>query len=358
MYDKKNGQKLHDIIMNIYCDYNSGKINTSNSFNISDFFEVISDAKDILKSEPSILEINTKNDKKDLIIVGDIHGSLESLLRIFNSKGLPPHNRYLFLGDLIDRGKNSCEVIFLLYTLKCLYKDDIYIIRGNHEFQDMGEHYGFKEECIKKIRINTPLYNGNELFRKVVDTFKYLPIAAILNDKIFCVHGGISALINSREELLKLNKVGDQFIIDDSVQAEFLWNDPSDLVDNYERSPRGIGCLFGEKNLNDFLVKMKFDMVIRGHQNEQAGYDFPFGEDGGILTVFSAIDYCGATNNGGIAILRSETQEIEICTFETSFKKVNIPLPAKFLENSYIMMEIEEVNSRSIIDSIPQFVDF
>lgn len=137
-----------------------------------------------------------------------------------------------------------------------------------------------------------------------------IPICAILDDSIFCVHGGVTSLIKDRDQLFKLEKVGDYFNDNDLAQAEMLWNDPDKCIEMYGISSRGRGSIFGEKAVGGFLKDLNFKLVIRGHQNVTNGYDWPFGQTGGLLTVFSAIDYCKTANNGGVAIVLKE-EDIE-----------------------------------------------
>lgn len=299
---------IKEFVSNIYLRYTNKTINDSEvNFDVATSFDIIINATKIFLNEPSVLQINTKLIKSDFVIVGDIHGSLDSLIKIFESIGNPRTTQYLFLGDYVDRGQHSCEVIMLLYSLKCLYPDNIHLIRGNHEFADITELYGFKDECFSRVKIRKEngkkCSKGKRFYYLITESFKHLPICAIVNNSIFCVHGGVTALINNREELMKIKKVGKKTSSCNLIQNEFLWNDPCCSVLKYEESQRGIGCIFGKEALNSFLENLKFDLVIRGHQKEDEGFNWPFGEFGGILTVFSSIDYCGDDNHGGVAVI-------------------------------------------------------
>lgn len=317
--------EIQDTIFSIFKNYeNKKKDNSIVAFDISKSFKIIQQASEILKKEPAVLQISTKNSKSDFVIVGDIHGSIESLLNVFDVKGYPNKTKYLFLGDYVDRGNNSCEVIILLYSLKCLYPDNIHLIRGNHEFRDINDYYGFKEECYNRIRSSRygiSLSAGEHFFEVVTESFKHLPICAILDNTIFCVHGGISSLLEDRQQLLSIQKVGIESDFSDAIQNELLWNDPSDTIPLYDKSERGIGLLFGQEALDSFLRKMQFKLVIRGHQVEDDGYNWPFGESGGILTVFSSFDYCGFPNSAGIAVVSNKKNEfnklVEIIQMKT-----------------------------------------
>lgn len=315
------------IISDTYTYYKNRGNASKLGFDMNNAFTLIKIVTKILDEEKAVLDIMTDQEKSDFVIVGDIHGSLESLFNIFESKGYPDKTKYLFLGDYVDRGRNSCEVMMTLYAYKCLYPNQIYLIRGNHEFRDMNENYGFKSECLRRISQQ----QNEKFYKEITGTFKYLPICSILNDKIFCVHGGISALLENRDQLKELKKVNDYFCSEDSVQAEFLWSDPDDSVSAYTQSDRGIGCLFGRDALDYFLKSMDFEFVIRGHQKEDSGYNWPFNENEGILTIFSAKDYCGSFNDGAIAYYpkndNQKTQiipEIQVLKIEEENEKVDI----------------------------------
>ena len=301
----------YDMILNILseCDKQKKTESSESSLDVPKCFQIIYNVRSILDEEPAVLQINTKKKGLDFVIVGDIHGSLETLAYIFKEKGYPPTTRYLFLGDYVDRGTKSCEVLMLLFSLKCLYPNDIYLIRGNHEFRKICDSYGFRNECFNRIKttyINDICFTGLLFYKAVVDTFTLLPICAILDNSIFCVHGGITSYVKNRAELLKLKKVGSQLGHKDNAQAEMLWNDPDIFTSKYNVSKRGRGSIFGKEAVDEFLSNMNFKLVIRGHQSVINGYDWPFGQKGGILTVFSAMDYKKTSNKAGIAVILKE----------------------------------------------------
>ncbi|KAK8885167.1 hypothetical protein M9Y10_044296 [Tritrichomonas musculus] len=316
-------------------------------FDLKYAIEVITEFRSILAKEPSVLLLNSET-TKNIVVVGDIHGSIESLAKIFLELGYPPEKKYLFLGDYVDRGEHSCEVIILLYVLKCMYKDDIFLIRGNHEFGNMTENYGFKNECLRKFRSSNGDREGEIFYQEIIDSFPYLPICAIVNNSIFCVHGGITALIDDRDQLLKIQKVGHFFKYEDSAQAELLWNDPTNDFSHYAPSSRGIGCVFGEEALKIFLKKMDIKFVIRAHQDEMLGYRYPIDEDERLLTIFSSLDYCGTFNDAAVAIISSDDKKpITIHTISVYSRKPRLIVPNKIIEeekNIILYKEFEDIN--------------
>jgi len=111
------------------------------------------------------------------------------LLELFKVGGDIPQVNYLFLGDFVDRGFNSVETFLLLLAYKVRYPDMITLIRGNHECRQITQVYGFYDECLRK-------YSSLNVWRYCTDIFDYLSLAAIIDDQIFCVHGGLSPAIN------------------------------------------------------------------------------------------------------------------------------------------------------------------
>lgn len=141
---------------------------------------VISEAKLIIENEPTLLELNAP-----IKVTGDFHGQFFDLLRLFKiAGGPPPENKYLLMGDFIDRGKQSIETFILVLAYKCRYPDKIFLLRGNHESNSITRMYGFYDEV--KRRYNVPLW------RNFCDLFNTMSISAIIDERILCMHGGLS----------------------------------------------------------------------------------------------------------------------------------------------------------------------
>lgn len=137
----------------------------------------------------------------DTQICGDIHGQYYDLLRLFEYGGFPPEANYLFLGDYVDRGKQSLETICLLLAYKIKYPENFFILRGNHECASINRIYGFYDECKRRYNI--------KLWKTFTDCFNCLPIAAIIDEKIFTMHGGLSPDLNSMEQIRRVMRPTD-----------------------------------------------------------------------------------------------------------------------------------------------------
>lgn len=251
---------------------------------------VISLAIKIFKNEPTLLRIDSP-----VIIIGDIHGQFYDLLHYFTIGGLPPNSTYLFLGDYVDRGKTSIETLSLLIGLKVRYPENIFLLRGNHETEELTKIYGFYNECINRYSVR--------LWNKFVTLFDWLPLAAVIEDRIFCVHGGISPDLHSLEEIESIQrplKVPEQGLV-----ADILWSDPS--TDNgFHHSKRETGFTFGPDVTQNFLDKNNLDLICRAHQFTESGCHFPFLPDRSVLTIFSAPDYCNNFGNKGAMLMVDE----------------------------------------------------
>jgi protein phosphatase len=238
-------------------------------------------------------------------LVGDIHGNIDALLRIFGLFGFPPRSKYLFLGDYIDRGRNSCEVVFILYALKFLYPDDIHLLRGNHEFFSMSDAYGFRRECESRL--------PHHVYKRILRSFDALPIAARIGGN-YCVHGGLSPKLMTKETIGDLKKVSQTENYVESASCELLWSDPRAEIAEFEKSPRGCGVLFGRDAVGRFLTACPGVVrIVRSHESCSGGFDWPFSEGGPVLTVFSSCDYCNMGNDAGVVAV-TDYDDMATCT--------------------------------------------
>lgn len=268
--------------------------------------EIIKSAKSIFKKENSLLKI-----QGDFVVVGDIHGNIDDLLRIFEKLGYPPESNYLFLGDYVDRGNNSSEVIILLFCLKILYPDSIYLIRGNHECESISSMYGFKQECEKVF--------DDKIYKKLMKCFMYLSFAAVINESYFCVHGGISPFLRFLRDIENLEKP--MLSSGNQIASDLVWSDPDESVKIFENSSRGSGCLFGNKKLNSFLEKNGLKKLIRSHESCMDGFDYPLEN---CITVFSNSDYCEMNNDAAVICIKQDSDEISSSPSDDSGEQYTI----------------------------------
>ena len=221
------------------------------------------------------------------IIVGDLHGSIHDLIRILNKNKPPPETNYLFLGDYVDRGNYSVEVIALLFALIIKFPFNIFMIRGNHEFRKVNRNYGFFQE------INTR-YSAS-LWEYFNNTFDYLPLACIVNNTYLCVHGGLGPQVKSVQLIDRIRRPVSE---ETPIISDLVWSDPTTAIYNYEKNPRGSGSWFGCLALRKFLLSQKLERLIRAHQLIAKGVS-AF-DEGKCVTVFSCSNYSGNRNYSGI----------------------------------------------------------
>eukprot|EP00597_Dinobryon_sp_UTEXLB2267_P000297 CAMPEP_0170072352 /NCGR_PEP_ID=MMETSP0019_2-20121128/10014_1 /TAXON_ID=98059 /ORGANISM="Dinobryon sp., Strain UTEXLB2267" /LENGTH=279 /DNA_ID=CAMNT_0010281285 /DNA_START=272 /DNA_END=1111 /DNA_ORIENTATION=+ len=258
----------------------------------------------MMLQEPKILSINrpirADGSKGSLSVCGDTHGQFLDLANIFHEDigGYPTaDNPFIFNGDLVDRGRYSFEGVMCLLAIKLADPQAVHILRGNHETSRMYLRYGFKDEINEKY--------DQEVMHKFEELFEALPVAAVLQDEVFVVHGGIGPTaatctideLNTHVMNRKLSKVSGE------VFEELLWSDPDDEDSKFSESPRGLGSLFGKDATKSFLKRNKLKLLIRSHEVRDGGYDIM--HNGKCITVFSAPNYCRVSRNKG-AIVRFE----------------------------------------------------
>jgi serine/threonine-protein phosphatase PP1 catalytic subunit len=156
-----------------------------------------------------------------------------------------------------------------------IFEIEDYLFLGDD--MDHG-HNGFYNECVERYRA--------ELWERFTDVFMWLPLAAIISERIFCVHGGLSPELHDLNQLTKLTRP--LAIPSRGLLADLLWSDPDPEQSNWAKSDRGTSFTYGETVVEDFLSKNDFDLICRAHQVVSGGYDFPFAPNQSVLTVFSA----------------------------------------------------------------------
>lgn len=282
------------------------------------------------------------------VIVGDLHGNLIDLLRILSSSGLPyideladdqseiPSDevysqeqreldnisylergnnvaldkpsinnnsnckKYLFLGDYVDRGDYSIEVITLLFSLAILFPDHIYLLRGNHEFRETNMSYGFYEQIKSQYE-----ECHDELFETFNNAFDFLPISAIVNKCIFCVHGGLSSKLTLVSTINRLQRPIKE--CSGQLLQDLMWSDPTTEIDAFLPSARGSGTLFGFYATSTFLKGNNLKYLVRAHQWIPKGIFTLF--NGVVTTVFSSSNYNKGTESGCAILIATPGQK-------------------------------------------------
>ncbi|KAG0014944.1 hypothetical protein BGZ82_001587 [Podila clonocystis] len=294
--DKGKGMDMDDIISRLLDAGYSGKIAKNICLRNNEIVYICQQAREIFLSQPALIELNAP-----VKIVGDIHGQYTDLLRMFEMCGFPPSANFLFMGDYVDRGKMSLETILLLFCYKIKYPENFFLLRGNHECANVTKVYGFYDECKRRASI--------KMWKAFVDVFNCLPLAAIVANKIFCVHGGLSPSLGTMDDIRALRRPTD--VPDYGLLNDLLWSDPSDTALDWEDNERGVSYCFGRSIIQKFLNKHDFDLVCRAHMVVEDGYEFF--NDRTLVTVFSAPNYCGEFDNFGAVM--SVSEEL-LCSFE------------------------------------------
>jgi serine/threonine-protein phosphatase PP1 catalytic subunit len=173
--------------------------------------KIVRSAREIFLQQPMLLEVNAP-----VNICGDTHGQYSDMLRLFEIGGFPPEANYLFLGDYVDRAKQSIEVITLALCYKIKYPESFFLLRGNHECASLNRIYGFYDECKRRYSV--------KLWRIFADSFNCMPVAAVVEDKILCMHGGLSPDLDHLSQIFDIPRPTD--VPDEGLLCDLLWSDP------------------------------------------------------------------------------------------------------------------------------------
>ncbi|CAA2943455.1 serine threonine- phosphatase BSL3 [Olea europaea subsp. europaea] len=257
-------------------------------------------AERIFAIEPSVLQL-----KAPIKIFGDLHGQFGDLMRLFDEYGSPStagdiaYIDYLFLGDYVDRGQHSLETITLLLALKVEHQHQVHLIRGNHEAADINALFGFRIECIERMGERDGIWTWHRINR----LFNWLPLAALIEKKIICMHGGIGRSINHVEQIENIQRPI-TMEAGSIVLMDLLWSDPTenDSVEGLRPNARGPGLVtFGPDRVMEFCNNNDLQLIVRAHECVMDGFE-RFAQ-GHLITLFSATNYCGTANNAGAILV-------------------------------------------------------
>ncbi|ETP37784.1 hypothetical protein F442_14380 [Phytophthora nicotianae P10297] len=277
---------------------------------VSSALEIVRRATNLMTLEQNVISI-----RAPYTLVGDLHGQFQDLLELFRVHGSPAvDNPFLFLGDYVDRGVSSCEIILLLLAFKVAFPQSVHLLRGNHECRSLSTFYGFRAECLKKY--------GPVLYNRMIKCFESMPLAARIetaHGTFLAVHGGLSPDIQFVDDI---NGQVNRFMEPEPNGAlcDLLWSDPAKgEAQEQEWAPNGMrGCsfTFNERACREFLKRNNLLAIIRAHELEEDGYKEHFRHEGdrteedeegkltlpAVVTVFSAPEYCNTNHNVGATL--------------------------------------------------------
>ncbi|KAK6913180.1 Calcineurin-like phosphoesterase domain, ApaH type [Dillenia turbinata] len=300
-------------------------------------------------------EWNVQPVKCPVTVCGDIHGQFHDLIELFRIGGSAPDTNYLFMGDYVDRGYYSVETVTLLVALKVRYRDRIIILRGNHEsrqitqvihegmgleneirhnddFQlnantlgileskflqllypgndDLALVYGFYDECLRK-------YGNANVWKHFTDLFDYLPLTALIESQVFCLHGGLSPSLDTLDNIRSLDRI--QEVPHEGPMCDLLWSDPDDRC-GWGISPRGAGYTFGQDIAAQFNHTNGLTLISRAHQLVMEGYNWC--QEKNVVTVFSAPNYCYRCGNMAAILEIGEHMDQNFIQFDPAPRQI------------------------------------
>jgi len=252
--------------------------------------EILNQVVDLLSALPNCLDLRVPPGHR-FTVCGDVHGQFYDLLNIFQLNGEPSaENPFLFNGDFVDRGSFSVEVILTLFAYKLACPAAIHLTRGNHESKNMNKIYGFDGEVVHKL--------DNDISRLFTSVFCTIPLCAVLEDKVFIVHGGLAS--DDGVTIADIQKVNrNREPPESGLMCDLMWADPQ-ATPGRAPSKRGIGLSFGPDVTDNFLQTNNLSLVVRSHEVRDEGFEVEQG--GKLVTVFSAPNYCDQMGNKGAFI--------------------------------------------------------
>lgn len=276
-------------------------------------------AKEIMVEESNVQRVAAP-----VTICGDIHGQFYDLLELFRVGGECPTTNYLFLGDFVDRGHYSVETFLFLLALKVRYPTKMTLIRGNHESRQITQVYGFYDECLRK-------YGSAQVWKYCTEVFDFLSLSAIIDDRVFCVHGGLSPSIATLDQIRIIDRK--QEVPHDGAMCDLLWSDPEEIT-GWGLSPRGAGYLFGGDVVDKFNETNNLALIARAHQLVMEGHKPLF--DNKLVTVWSAPNYCYRCGNVAAILQLDDNLNQTFRIFEAAPQQVRV-VPQKDPEQEYFL---------------------
>ena len=257
---------------------------------VSDIKWICEKVREVFAAEDNVVNVTSP-----VTVAGDTHGQFHDLLELFKTGGEVPGTKYVFLGDYVDRGHHSVQVITLLLLIKIEHPENIILLRGNHEARAQTQVFGFYDECLLK-------YGDSKVWCLFTSTFDFMPVAAVIDSRLFCAHGGISPSAVHLDDLRKQERFSELPFT--GPLADIAWSDPEEDHSGWRESPRGAGYTFGEDAVDTWNQTNGLEGIVRAHQMVYEGFFWHHSRK--TLTLFSAPNYMYRAGNTA-AVLQLET---------------------------------------------------
>lgn len=321
-YNPDPNDSLYSMFLNYLMkpkSYSTKTIGDGFQFKREQVIELAKECYNVMKNQPPVVSV-----RLPVKIFGNIHGNFTDLMRFFDTWRAPTSDSsggdiesfaYIFLGNFVDRGTKSLETICLLFALKVKYPDQIHLIRGSHENRYVNAHYGLGEEC--KQRLKDDITSPNSIFNHINNVFSWMPLAAIVEHKILCVHAGIGPNFTRLDSLQKIKR---PLELDQEHPNEYskllydvLWSDPATNETDTGYKPNSLRdndniVTYGVDKVAQFLTANKLEMIIRSHEVPLEGIKLFANSQ--VITISSCSNYCGTYNNLACMLVIPKTFEI------------------------------------------------
>lgn len=267
-------------------------------------------AKELLCEESNVEPVSSP-----ITVCGDLHGQFYDVLELFKTGGQVPSTRYVFIGDFVDRGAHSVETLTLLLLLKVKHPSDVILLRGNHETRTITTSYGFYDEIRRK-------YGNTNVWSFFMEVFDCLPLGAVIDGKILCIHGGCSPETQTIDQIRAIDRRTEP--PSEGAYADLLWSDPNEFNEGWVINARGAGFLFGARVVREFNHTNGLDLIARAHQLVNEGYKFSFEPENSLVTVWSAPNYTYTCGNLASIMVVKEGEKPSFKVFKQSEHSQNV----------------------------------
>ena len=312
-------------------------------------FRILIAAIDALRDGGPVVDAPLPAGQQRQIIVGDTHGQLQDVLTILLTHGVPSAtNRYIWNGDIADRGPNAVEIFMLVLLFQLLCPGSSFVTRGNHEARDINERPastggGFYDEVSRKY--------DNETFELFQLYFMHMPLAVSLGGQIIVVHGGLTrGRETSLESIRRVryrrdvpqapNGAGENVLFD------LLWSDPQD-EEGIAFGARGDDTIkWGPDVTREFLAASGAELVVRSHQVPAGGRGYGMHHDNKVVTVFSASNYGGVCRNMGAVLIVPSSGSLGM--------KEHMALTLEELRKEHLQQKAEQARKSTLAGSFQE----